>query len=457
MHTHCPWSKRADNQDRKHGSAYPALLPDIEVRVARFMGTGLSTVRSGQALAPPSYPGVQLRRTSSLDHARLTPAIHTAFQVASAVVRNLRLIVAPVEMPPDRGFAWRRHFELSREGKHPIGLSDILGDIWKRGIPVVPIDLLPTLSFQGMACIVENRPVVLLGQKYDARGRVAFFMAHEIGHIAKGDCTPDHPVIDEDEEVIDDTEIECAADEYASHALVGREEIAAIDATSFRELANRAAEIGRKKMVDPGVLIFRWARLNNNYQMAALAVQALYLASGARRMLRKYFDTHVDIDSATAIDRMVFSIRLTRAEFEIGSLGSRIHRFISRHHLRPEEIDMIVDLGPVDRLVEYGVESLATAFLAEVPNQSQWRTLTLSTCAFPASMGEVERNCHSYVERTEWNVWRKVLHSNRRHIERLPTFSDCGIQHPSGVEGFDPMTMQKYLPLSDILFRSIGC
>jgi hypothetical protein len=35
-----------------------------------------------------------------------------------------------------------------------------------------------------------------------------------------------------------------------------------------------------------------------------------------------------------------------------------------------------------------------------------------------------------------------MLHANRRSYTRLPTFSDCGIQHPTGVEGFDPRIMQ---------------
>ncbi len=136
------------------------------------------------------------------------------------------------------------------------------------------------------------------------------------------------------------------------------------------------------------------------------------------------------------------ALRLTRAEFESGSLGRRIHDFLLQHHLLPEEIDLIADLGSIDCMVEYGVESLARAFLGAIPIQSRWRTLILSACAFPESMGGVSRNGNDRVERTEWNVWRNVFHSTRQQLERLPSFSDCGIQHPSGVEKFDPITMQ---------------
>ena len=69
--------------------------------------------------------------------------------------------------------------------------------------------------------MVENRPVVVLGHRHDEPGRVAFRISHEAGHIAKGDCTPDAPVVDEDEEIPSDDEMEELADQYAVRALMG--------------------------------------------------------------------------------------------------------------------------------------------------------------------------------------------------------------------------------------------
>src|SRR5215471_17663830 len=57
-------------------------------------------------------------------------------------------------------------------------------------------------------------------------------------------------------------------------------------------------------------------------------------------------------------------------------------------------------------------------------------------------MGGIERNSHEFVPREEWIAWRDHLYARRDRVPRLPTFSDCAIQHPSGVEGFDPRTMQ---------------
>lgn len=136
------------------------------------------------------------------------------------------------------------------------------------------------------------------------------------------------------------------------------------------------------------------------------------------------------------------ALRLTREEFESGGLATKIEAFLRRYGLELEEVDLIVDLGAVEDLISDGIATLTEAFLADVPNQRRWRTFTISACAFPRSMGGVGRNSHDFVKREEWIAWRDRLHARRRNLSRLPTFSDCAIQHPAGVEGFDFRMMQ---------------
>lgn len=136
------------------------------------------------------------------------------------------------------------------------------------------------------------------------------------------------------------------------------------------------------------------------------------------------------------------ALRLTREEFEAGQLPEAIGAFLHTHGLHPAEVDLIVDLGAVEEMVIDGIAALTTAFLADVPNHQDWRTFTVSACAFPISMGGVERHSHDLVERSDWLAWRDHLHANRHALARLPTYSDYAIQHPRGVEGFDPRMMQ---------------
>jgi hypothetical protein len=136
------------------------------------------------------------------------------------------------------------------------------------------------------------------------------------------------------------------------------------------------------------------------------------------------------------------ALRLSRLEFEGGGLNDRILAFVGAHGLRPNDVDLIVDLGPVEELIVEGIAALSAAFIAEVPYLERWRTVAVAACAFPLSMAGVNRNSQELVQRAEWIAWKDHLHARRDQIERLPIFSDYAIQHPSGVEGFDPRFMK---------------
>ncbi len=281
----------------------PAVLPEVEIRVARFLNAPLSAVRNGEvALMPPSYGDAQLRRVRDIHRDRLGPAIHTAIRVAEAVIRNLRY-ASLVETPPTDALKWRRLLQSVEVG--PVQLADILGDLWARGIPVIPLNMLPTPSFQGLACIVDEHPVIVLGHRYDEPGRVAFLVAHEAGHIAAGDCTPNAPVVDEDEDVQDDSDMESAADRFATRLLVGEENsaISEKEGMDAKELAQQAVDLESQTGADASSIIYAWAARTLNYATATMAVKALYRSVGARHQVRKLFDQYVDLDSAGESDR----------------------------------------------------------------------------------------------------------------------------------------------------------
>lgn len=279
----------------------PDLLPDLEIRVARFVGVPLSSVRDPDVvLAPRELQGAKLRRVRSLDRHRLAPAIHAALQIGAAVSRSLRDRTGQIDLPPSDGLSWH---EQVRAGFGTAILDNILADLWRRGIPVIPVNLLPTPSFQGMAAVVEGRPVILLGHKHDVPGRVAYFVAHEAGHIAAGDCGTDQPAIDEEDAIVDDDAMESSADRYATRALVGSDSVPDVKGSDFRQLASSAARIEHETGADASVVIFAWAAHTRDYVTAMLAVKALYRGSGARRKLRHYFDRYVDLESASESDR----------------------------------------------------------------------------------------------------------------------------------------------------------
>lgn len=150
----------------------------------------------------------------------------------------------------------------------------------------------------------------------------------------------------------------------------------------------------------------------------------------------------VDVGPALEHSDHGLALRLTRGEFESGQLPSAIAMFLDTHGLTPTGIDLVVDLGAVEEMIVEGIAALTSAFLADVPNHQEWRTLTVSASAFPVSMGGVDRHAHDLVDRSDWLAWRDHLHSARHSMLRLPAYGDYAIQHPLGVEGFDFRFMQ---------------
>lgn len=276
-----------------------SLMPDLEIRVARFLGASLDVVRDPDAkLSAPRYAGAQLRRVRDLARDRLASAIHAALQIAGAVVRNMTDIV--LRVPPTDPLAWRR--QIMRKGAI-LQLGDVLADLWARGIPVIQVATLPTPGFQGLVAFVEHRPVVIIGHDLDEPSRLAFVIAHEVAHVVLGDCSAEHAVVEEDEIVADDTEIEHQADNYARALLTENVEAPHLHPFDFKDLALKALEQEKKLGIDASSIIWSWARSTGDYQLATMATKALYRDKGGKRLMRQHFDEHVNAIDAPDSDR----------------------------------------------------------------------------------------------------------------------------------------------------------
>ena len=279
----------------------PNLLTDFEIRVARFLEFPLATVRdSNFSFDPPGFESARLRRVRDVDSTRLAPAMHSAGRIADATVRSLREPVPDAKAPPLDGCEWRR---LIAPSGSAVTLDQILSDLWTRGIPVVPLEIIPAPSFQAIVCIKGGRPVILIGQKNDEPGRIAFWLAHEVGHIVHGDCDSDHVVLDGEDSIVDDAAIEVEADQYARQMLVGANQIPEIEGSDFRAIAKELAQQEHLTGIDAGMIAAVGASRTGEYAMATMALKALYRASGARQRISRYFSEYVDVAGATETDR----------------------------------------------------------------------------------------------------------------------------------------------------------
>ena len=282
-------------------STQSELMPDVDIRIARFLGLSLADVKNPDfPLAPTIYENAHLRRVRFIDEDRLAPAIHSALKIGAAVVRNLRNPESFQATIPSVALKWRHQILKNQTN---VTLDVLLKDLWDRGIPVVPIEVLPTPTFQGMACFIGDRPIILLGQRHDEPGHLAFIIAHEAGHIAAGDCAPGQPVIDEEGEIDDDAEMERGADNFAKSVLLGSDSVPDLTDGNYKQIAKQADQIEQTTGADASLIIYNWARQTRDYKTASMAAKALYISAGARRNLRRHFDHHVNLDAASETDR----------------------------------------------------------------------------------------------------------------------------------------------------------
>lgn len=276
----------------------PALVRDVYFRVARFLDQPLSAIEGADALRVPPYPNARLRRVRDIDADKLAAAIHAGMAIAAAVVRSLRN--APEVSLPSSASTWAQ--AILQDERH-VTLHAMVSDLWRRGIPVVHLEELPSPRFQALACITDGRPVILLGHHHDEPARLAVHLAHEVGHVVRGDCEAGAPVVDEDD-LPDASEIEKEAEAFGWTALGAGEPVPELTRTTDPlALARNAVALEKAGAIDAGVLIRLHANRSRDFQLAQLALKALYRNHGGLRTLREQFDRWVDVETASETDR----------------------------------------------------------------------------------------------------------------------------------------------------------
>jgi hypothetical protein len=152
--------------------------------------------------------------------------------------------------------------EVLSKDRPYVDLGDLLAIAWSAGVPVLHLRVFP-LERKRMAAMAVQTPTgsaVLVGKDASYPGPIAFYIAHELGHIALGHVKREAPIvdIDQDQPTLDssDTE-EVAADTYALELLTGRPRPVVLAeggvVPSGRELARVVQSAGLTLQIEPGV------------------------------------------------------------------------------------------------------------------------------------------------------------------------------------------------------------
>lgn len=166
-----------------------------------------------------------------------------------------------------------------------IGLLDLLALTWSVGIPVVHLRVFPwpRKRMTAMTVRVGDRPAVLMAKDSTFPASIAFYLGHELGHIALGQVSAGSAVIDleDDHRLIatDDAE-ERAADQFALELLTGEPRPTVLAAGGVRasgaELARTAMSSGPELRIEPGVLAEIYGYSTGEWKTVAVALRRIY-------------------------------------------------------------------------------------------------------------------------------------------------------------------------------------
>lgn len=195
-----------------------------------------------------------------------------------------------------------------------VGLEDLLILCWSCGVPVVHLRVYP-LNRKRMAamCVqVGNRPVILLAKDSSYPAQIAFYLAHELGHIMLGHLKGETAIVDLDDDEPrreeGDTE-EAAADKFALELLTGNPEFRVMpeqgSTYNAPSLASEALRVKDTAQIEPGTLALCFGYSTGNWAVVNSAMRFIYgppinvWQMVNRLALREIGDKHVPDDSVS--------------------------------------------------------------------------------------------------------------------------------------------------------------
>ena len=173
--------------------------------------------------------------------------------------------------------------QLLDRGLRFVGLDTLLALSWGVGIPVVHLRVFPWTQkrMAAMTVRLRERSFVFLGKDASYPAWVAFYLAHELGHVALAHVRPDQALVDLDtgDQVVADDDEEAAADTWALELLTGRARphVSAGDENrSASELARVALAAAAELRIEPGTLALAFGYTTGDWGVANGSLKFIY-------------------------------------------------------------------------------------------------------------------------------------------------------------------------------------
>ena len=206
----------------------------------------------------------------------------TSFGVALGSV----LASAIASWRPLAGMSAREMRDALIGGRPFIELADLLAIAWSVGIPIVHLRVFPwpQKRMAAMAVQIGRRSVILLGRDSEYPPQIAFYIAHELAHLALGHVEAGNVIVDLDASDLAAAETdpeENAADRYALEVLTGQDSPVVLSGTGrggARSLADAVLGASGELGIEPGTLALCFGYSTKKWAVANAAMRYIYAA-----------------------------------------------------------------------------------------------------------------------------------------------------------------------------------
>jgi hypothetical protein len=283
--------------------ASPSAQAELRFGVARRLG-----LDPGSLLDDAEQPRFLWRQEARFKH--LTSESDVERAGIASFGRAVATAIAAAAPPPAQSLAGVAADELRGRllatDRPYIGLDALVALSWGIGIPVVHLRVFPwpQKRMAAMTVRLDEQSFILLGKDATYPAWIAFWVAHELGHIALDHVDPGEAVVDLDYEGGPDEDAEeREADVWALELLTGRPEpivVSADGAPSAAGLAKAALSAGPRLGIEPGTLALCFGYSTGDWPTANASLRQIYrVASPVWEVINRYARMQLRLDDAS--------------------------------------------------------------------------------------------------------------------------------------------------------------
>lgn len=225
----------------------------------------------------------------TLEHARFKNLTSETDEERAAIssfgIAVATLLIPGVPVGPFREFDVRQARVSLLKQHQFVGLLELLELCWAIGVPVVHLRVLPREQkrMAAMAVSIGGRGAILLARDSVYAPKIAFYLAHELGHLVLGHLGIESAIVDlgsEPGERKGENDVEeLAADRFALELLTGSGNTEILPSQGHYNapgLASAALAAAEELRIEPGTLALCLGYSTSNWALVNSAMQFIY-------------------------------------------------------------------------------------------------------------------------------------------------------------------------------------